>query len=123
MKKKKGLKEKLEPRHKTLPQPETMHDFGELGKWSESTLKQDKNIIYIQSGLFAYCHSNEYIYEKYNKINNKYKRQIRELSKKHFWFWNIGSLELTLAQLNGIRIKYNKLQNDFQKQIDIITYI
>jgi hypothetical protein len=122
MKKKKGLKEKLEPRHKTLPQPETMHDFGELGKWSEGTLKMNlrvKNNWYkgeiMDSRYFC-----KQIEKEYNELEKEYCIAIKNLESKRYFFPLLKTVLNDCTELKETKKRYNKLHSDYYYHLSIV---
>jgi hypothetical protein len=123
--KKKGLKPKLKPRHKTLPQPDIMHDFGELGKWSESTLRANAYIspIFVPTRGFSDGRFDCYVKtvkEIYDKKWKDYRGHVDILMKKRYMFPSLDKISNDLNKLKSTNKRFHKLCSDYSNHCKIV---
>lgn len=117
--KKKTEKKTLKSRYKTMPQPEIMHDFGELGKWSESTLRA--NVLDCIIGL--HITSIENLFDRQRDV---YKKTIHKLLEKCYIFTKARIIFLDFIKYQELLKvqkelwdsyrKYNQVMNRLNKQ-------
>ena len=123
--KKKGLKNELKPRHKTMAQPEIMHDFGELGKWSEGTLKANIKIKtnwcggkVVGTGYFC-----KQIKKDFKQLYKEYCDVIEKLESKRYFFPTLGTVRNDVLELNETRKRCDQLLSDYFRHIGVVERI
>jgi len=117
-KKKTELKENLKPRSKTMAQPDIMHDFGELGEWSESTLKANMGADYEFKEGYDYkqiIYINPVIEKTYSELKNSYKTGIDILMSKTYFFPRMYRIYNDFKYLESVESNYRKLKLDYRK--------
>ena len=99
-----------------------IHDFRKLGKWSEDTLKANKDRIYNWDGS-DYDLRILIIKNSYNDRLNDLCKKLNKLEHKRLWFPKMSSVMFHIEEITKLNNYITSLQADYTKYRVVMSKI